>query len=199
MIIRNPAISDAQAIVEMYADWPMTEKGPMTLDRVVRCIKRWRHRSDETCWVGITDQGDVDEEKADAAGIPVGLILYIRHLAQKTSTVYEMVVHPDHRGKGYMDQISRACWAYDVEHYGIEKAEFAVRPDAEPIAHRIADAASSGQRIRYKRVSEERHYPPLATGLTPQPLLHQGETGDLIIAEEPAPPLDELQNSGGTQ
>jgi len=192
MIIRKPDMADCYAIVEMYSDWPLTNKtGPITLDLVGKWIRRWRARSDEVCWVGVTDETDIIDGSATEAGVPVGLILYMMDLDTKVSTVYNMVVHPDHRGKGFMDKISRACWAHDVQHFGIEKAEFAVMESAAPIAHRITDQASSGQTIRYKKIGEKRYQRKQPEDAIRQPLLEEGESGRLIVAEEPVP-LDEI-------
>jgi len=159
------------------------------VDRAVSCIRKWMQSSVEVCHLGITDQEDIDDGTATETGVPVALLLGMRLPDGKTGIVYEMAVHPDHRGKGFSDKLSRECWAYENKHHGIEKVEFSIREGVQQLSHRVEPEAASGDKIRYKFVGQERDYPPMAkAGVKPKPLKTIAENGEpLIVAEEPVP------------
>lgn len=88
--MRPPVMSDYQFIVECFADWPLSDKGPVTIDVAVGWLRRWMFRDDETCliWDG------------------VGLMTY-RASPLGVVFVDNIVVHPMERGKGHSKRMMR--------------------------------------------------------------------------------------------
>ncbi len=90
MTLRKPQISDYQFIYETLLDWPLTDRGPTTLDSAIKWTRRWVHRNDEVCLIA---------EESE----PVGLIAY-RRSGDEVEIDY-LAVHPDHRGQGHANAI----------------------------------------------------------------------------------------------
>ena len=187
MQIRKPNMGDIQAIVEMYADWPVTSKGPMTTDRTIRCIQRWMTRDTEIVWIGVTDDSDAaygltrDPTVDIPVGTTAGIIVYLMDQAAHVSTVYELIIHPDLRGCGLFDRFTNAVWAYDIEHFGVEQAEFAIRDSVAPLAHRVAlPGKAQASSVSYEPLETEREYSRLPNGLQPAPLRRVAENGEAL-------------------
>ncbi len=96
MRLRKPRIEDYTFVYECYQDWPLTEKGPVTLQKAIDWTRRWIHRTDEICLV------------AELGG-PVGLIMYQRGSfpLDEACVIHNIVVHPKHRRKGYANRIEK--------------------------------------------------------------------------------------------
>jgi len=116
VILRPPVISDYQFIFELYQDWPITDRGPVTIDRAIAFTRRWIARDDEVCQ--IAEEGE-----------PVGLISYRKGgdfgVVDLTGMVVvdNIIVHPSHRGLGHSTAIARELREKLVSE-GITLAEF---------------------------------------------------------------------------
>lgn len=84
--MRPPVISDYRFVYECFQDWPLGNKGPITEQKAVDFVRRWMFRDDEQCRIFVE-------------GEPVGLMSY------RPGVVDNIVVHPDHRGKGYSSKM----------------------------------------------------------------------------------------------
>lgn len=93
MMLRPVSMSDHRFIFECNKDWPVTDRGPVTEDAVIRWIRRWMYRDGEVCLVATEDS------------IPVGYICY--RLGFCCCKVDYLIVHPHHRGNGRSSEIVR--------------------------------------------------------------------------------------------
>lgn len=114
MILREPKFSDCEFVAECYQDWPESERGRVFPVDVRDWIKRFRKTS--TIEQGLI--GEVDGE-------PVGFVMF----GQKFfgAKIYEIVVHPEHRGKKYASAMWRALKDKLVSE-GVVVAEFDALP-----------------------------------------------------------------------
>ena len=154
MILRQPLMTDYQFVYECYQDWPITVKsGIITIDKVSAWLQRWITRVDEIVRIG------------EESGIPVGLIHYSRGANGQPETVadvWNIIVHPNHRGLGYSTEIARLAWEAERMN-GLELAKFEALPGA------IAENIKLGKTVGSGRYHE--------TGVS------LGETGQLITGE----------------
>ena len=137
--MRAPVMSDWRFVFECYQDWPLSSKGPVTEQRAVDMTRRWMFRDDEVCRV---EPG-------------VGIITYRQSFF--VAKVDELVVHPDHRGKGHARAIWRAL-RDELVSGGVVVAEFDAIPG--PVALKVMDGT-------FEKVSEgigERTGLPIITG-----------------------------------
>ena len=93
--MRDVAIEDYQFVAECYADWPIDNRGPFTLQRAIDSCRRWVARDDEFCLI---------LEGPD----PVGLITYRIY----PPTIDNIVTHPDVRGVGHATRMMRELQAF---------------------------------------------------------------------------------------
>lgn len=147
MIIRPVQMADWRFLVEAYADWPLSDNGPITPDTVVRWIRRWTHRKGQECLIG-----DVDGE-------PVAVIIFRR--AFFAAVIDNVVVHPSMRGHGHSREISRLTYN-KLASEGVVAAEFEAIPG--PIAdlvgsvfERVGDGVGphTGLPVVRGRITEE--------------------------------------------
>jgi len=167
MLLRKPVMADYQFVLECYADWPITShSGVITVDKVSSWIQRWIAREDETCLV------------AEDAEVPVGIILYsildpsgpevsiddpdFVGANERVAKVHNIIVHPDHRRKGFHNQMATMTWEHEAEK-GIDRAVF------DAVAGPIRD------KVIGKKVLGDASYKLKGTKL--------GETGELTIGE----------------
>lgn len=167
MLLRKPVMADYQFVLECYADWPLTSHtGVITVDKVSQWIRRWIARDDEICLV------------AEDAEVPVGLILYailppsdpavlpaapdFVGADERVAKVYNIIVHPNHRQKGYHNQMATMTWERESKN-GLDRAIFDTIPG--PVRDKIVNNKSLGD-ANYKLKGTK-----------------QGETGELTIGE----------------
>lgn len=114
MIFRKPRIEDYRFIYECYQDWPLGEDGPITLERAIGWTRRWIHRTDQEC--RIAEEGE-----------RIGILVWREH--DDSIQVENIVIHPDHRGKGF----ARAMWQKlfdEMTAKGVIEATFDAIPGA---------------------------------------------------------------------
>ena len=88
--MRRPEFSDCEFIAECYADWPDSDRGRVFPVDVRDWIKRFRKTS-------TIEQGLVND---------FGFVMFGQKLF--CAKVYEIVVHPNHRGQGHASEMWRA-------------------------------------------------------------------------------------------
>jgi len=132
MILRAPRMTreDIGFVVQCYEDWPDTDRGPV-LDYDARSwIKMWNRGNVESCLIG--------EEN----GNPVGLVTFLQNLF--VAVVYEIVVHPSHRGMGN----AKRMW---VELQDILRTEGVVVCEFDALPGAITDKVLKGD---FEKVGE---------------------------------------------
>lgn len=130
MILREPKFSDCEFISECYSDWPESQRGRVFPVDVRDWIKRFRKTS-------TIEQGLIGEENG-----PVGFIMFGQRFV--ASKVYEVVVHPDFRGRGFASAMWRGLKEHLVSN-GVVACEF------EAIPGLVADLTMSG---RFRKIGE---------------------------------------------
>lgn len=152
MILREPKFSDCEFIAECYSDWPESQRGRVfPVD-----VRNWIIRFRKTATIEQGLVGEVD-------GSPVGFVQF----GQKFfgAKVYELVIHPDHRGKKYASTMWRLLKDKLVSE-GVVACEFDALPGL------MSDLTLNG---RFKKVGEG---VGLHTGL---PLVKGQVTADMEI------------------
>ena len=123
---------DVNFLVECYADWPSSDYGPMTPDRAFRNLRRWENRD------------GLDAAVFEVDGTPVGFMLWSQNFF--VCKVYDMVVHPNERGKGYSTDMTN-LFRQKMRDEAVVAAEFDALPD-----NRIANKVKAG---RFKKTGEK--------------------------------------------
>lgn len=121
MNLRKVEMADHSFVLECYADWPLTSRGPATPDAVTRWIRKWMFRSEETAYIA-------------EDGRRIGVITFRRK--GNRVKVMNLVVHPLERGKGYSNQIVKSLRDELVED-GVVEAVFDAMEG--PIARHVRD------------------------------------------------------------
>jgi hypothetical protein len=121
LTLRAATYDDRTWMYEAYKTWP-NPKDFISEETVYRFLRRWIERGQPTCKV------------AEADGIPVGLITYQTNLF--VCWVYNVLVVPEHRGKGYFKQMAMSV-RDDLVAQGVVVAKFQTLPG--PIEGRYED------------------------------------------------------------
>ena len=89
MILREPKLTrdDCRFIAECVEDWPDSDRGPVYDHDVRYWITQWAGRDREKGLIG------------EVEGKPVGFIIYMQRFF--CAMVYQIAVHPSHRGQGH--------------------------------------------------------------------------------------------------
>lgn len=177
--LREPRIQDVPFVVECYADWPLTMRtGYITFDKVENWVKRWILRDDEVVWIAETDAGEaVGLIKGRYANWPIReytpidteypwAMAFWYLIPKPVAIVDDLIVHPNHRGNGYSDQIALLAW--EKVPAEIRRSEFAVMQNTPFAAHTERGDARPGG--KYIKIGER-----------------EGETGTLIVGERQRP------------
>lgn len=127
-MLRPPVMADYGFIHECYQDWPLSNKGPITVEVVAGWIRRWMARDDEICRV------------YESGGDLIGVITY----RLDPPVIENIVVHPSARGMGNAKRIMRKLQAELVAD-GYTEFEFEALPGP------IADMTVRG---RFRRVRD---------------------------------------------
>lgn len=136
MTLREPVIADWRFVFECYEDWPLTEKGPVTVDVAVAWLRRWIARSDEIAMIGV--------ETIALQDTAVSVITYRRDGDE--IVIDNIVVHPNYRGLGYATETMRALQS-EVVTDGVTRGYFECLPG--PIADMVTRGrfANLGEKI----------------------------------------------------
>ncbi len=129
MILRPPTMADHRFILETFKACVVSDRGPATEDSVIRNIRRWLHRTDEECLIGVDN-------------VPVGLVLFRRNMF--VAQLDYVVTHPLHQQKGHANKMLQHLKDTLISQ-GVVVAEFDALPG--PMAEKV-------MRGDYEKLSE---------------------------------------------